>query len=342
MTNLNSSPQIASTFVTGATGLLGNNLVRLRGVRVKALARSREKAQKQLGELPVEIVVGEMTNVSSFASHLEGIDTLFHTAAYFRDNYKGGKHWKPLYETNVRGTADLFLQAHRAGVQRVVHTSSVAVLTGAPDQPIDKTMRRTAKDADDYYLSKILTDREVEAFLEKIPDFWACMVLPGWMVGPGDAGPTSSGQVILDFARDVAEAMWLSGLKGLRGERYLAAGRHTTMAELFQELKRLSGVPSPRWTVPFPLLYAMGAANEVWSRISGQPALISLATVQLMRQERNRTHFNHEKSERELGVRFRPMEETLRDGISWYQEHGWLGTVAKKGSALCRAGGFPC
>ena len=49
MTNLNSSPQIASTFVTGATGLLGNNLVRLRGVRVKALARSREKRKSSLG-----------------------------------------------------------------------------------------------------------------------------------------------------------------------------------------------------------------------------------------------------------------------------------------------------
>ena len=52
---------IQSAFVTGATGLLGNNLVRLlvsRGVRVRALARSREKAAKQFGSLPIETVVG--------------------------------------------------------------------------------------------------------------------------------------------------------------------------------------------------------------------------------------------------------------------------------------------
>ena len=108
-------------------------------------------------------------------------------------------------------------------------------------------------------------------FLEAHPDMWACMVLPGWMVGPGDAGPTSSGQVILDFlnrrlpgvppatfsvvgARDVAEAMWLAAIHGRRGERYIAAGRPMKMGELFQELERLSGVRAPRWGVPTQLL----------------------------------------------------------------------------------------
>ena len=60
-------------------------------------------------------------------------------------------------------------------------------------------MRRNPEEADDYYRSKILADRKVDAFLETHLDMWACMVLPGWMVGPGDVGPTSSGQVILDF-----------------------------------------------------------------------------------------------------------------------------------------------
>ena len=91
-------------------------------------------------------------------------------------------------------------------------------------------MRRNPEDAEDYYRSKILADRKVGAFLEKHADMWAFMVLSGWMVGPGDVGPTSSGQVILDFlhrrlpgippatfpvvdARDVTEAMWLGRRK---------------------------------------------------------------------------------------------------------------------------------
>jgi dihydroflavonol-4-reductase len=181
----------------------------------------------------------------------------------------------------VLGTAHLFAEAYKAGVRRIVHTSSVAVLSGAPGKTIDDTMRRNPEDADDYYRSKILADRTVDAFLETYADMWACMVLPGWMVGPGDVGPTSSGQVILDSlhrrlpgippatfsvvdARDVAEAMWLAAQKGRRGERYLAAGGHMAMGDLFQKLEQISEVPSPRWTVPLPVLYAMAAANEIW------------------------------------------------------------------------------
>src|SRR6516164_3721347 len=276
---------IESAFVTGATGLLGNNLVRLlvsRGVRVRALARSREKAAKQFGDLPVQIVVGDMTNVTAFASQLEGVDVVFHTAAFFRDNYKGGKHWKELYDANVAGTSDLLAHAYRAGITRFVHTSSVAVLAGKPGKLIDETMPRTAKEADDYSLSKVLADRAVDAFLEKHADMWASMVLPGWMVGPGDLRPTSSGQVILDYlggklpgipqatfsvvdARDVAEAHWRAASRGRRGERYLAAGRHMSMEELFRVLEQVSGVVGPRFRVRFPLLFALAAANELWS-----------------------------------------------------------------------------
>jgi nucleoside-diphosphate-sugar epimerase len=299
----------------------------------------------------VEIVVGEMTNVGGFAEELKGVEVIFHTAAYFRDNYKGGRHWKELFATNVLGTSQLFTQAYNAGVRRIVHTSSVAVLTGEPGKTIDETMRRRPDDADDYYRSKILADRKVDAFLEKHPEMWACLVLPGWMVGPGDVGPTSSGQVILDFlnrrlpgippatfsvvdARDVAEAMWQAARKGQRGERYLAAGRHMSMGELFQKLEKLTGVPGPRRNVPVPFLYALGVANEMWARVNKRPALISLATIQLMGQERERTRFNHEKSERELGIQFRPVEETLGDTIRWYQQNGWLETPGLKKNSL--------
>jgi len=95
MTSDHATSPIKSALVTGATGLLGNNLVRLlvsRGVHVKALVRSRDKAEKQLAGLPVEMVVGDMTNVRGFAEELQGIEVIFHTAAYFRDNCKGGTH----------------------------------------------------------------------------------------------------------------------------------------------------------------------------------------------------------------------------------------------------------
>jgi dihydroflavonol-4-reductase len=327
-------------FVTGATGLLGNNLVRAllsRGATVRALARSRAKAAAQfdgIRDTRLEIVTGDMENVAGFARHLEGIDALFHTAAYFRDSYKGGSHWPMLERINVIGTRDLIAAAHAAGVRRMVHTSSIALLDGPPGALIDETMLRDTNNADDYYRSKILTDRAVLEALERYPDFHAVMVMPGWMWGPGDAGPTSAGQTALDFlhkrlpgappatmsfvdARDVAEAQIAALAKGRRGERYLAAGRCMTLAELFAVLEEETGIKAPTRSLPLPLMYAVAGVQELLARTTGKPALLSWAAVKSLQREAGRTRFNHAKSERELGLTFRPVAETVRDTVAW-------------------------
>jgi dihydroflavonol-4-reductase len=334
-----------SAFVTGATGLLGSNLVRAlveRGVAVRALVRSRAKGDAQLADVAgVEIIEGDMTRVDGFAPLLEGSDVVFHTAAHFRDSYKGGNHRRRLVRVNVDGTRALLNAAYDAGVRKMIYTSSIAVLNGPKGASIDEAMLRAERDADDYYRSKILAEREVISFLREKLDMHGSLILPGWMHGPGDAGPTSAGQVVLDFvrgqlpgivpasfsvvdARDVAAAMISAVEHGRRGERYLAAGRHMTMAELFKALERVSGVKAPTRRVPLPILFAIGTFGELAARATGRGALLSLATVRLMIREGDRSRFDHTKSERELGVRFRPVEETLADEISWYRAKEWL------------------
>ncbi|MHB1599818.1 MAG: SDR family oxidoreductase [Acidimicrobiales bacterium] len=331
-------------FVTGATGLLGNNLVRellAKGYEVRALVRSKAKAQKQFAGLDIQIVEGDMLDVPSFAASLRDATVVFHTAAYFRDNYKGGTHWKELYDTNVLGTRALLGAALEAGVHRFVHASSVAVLNGKPGQTVDETMLRQESDADDYYRSKILSDREVLAFLEAHSQMWAVMVLPGWMHGPGDAGPTSAGQTVLDFAnrrfpgippgsfsvvdaRDVAKAMILANERGIRAGRYLAAGRHMTMAELFPMLANVTGVESPTRRLPLFLLYVLGTLGELQARLTRKPVLISWATVSIMAKETEKSRFSNAKSRAQLGLEFRSIEETLRDEVGWYRSNGYL------------------
>jgi nucleoside-diphosphate-sugar epimerase len=331
-------------FVTGATGLLGSNLVRLLladGWRVRALVRSAGKARTQFGTRPLELVTGDMRDVGAFAPALAGVDAVFHTAAYFRESYRGGNHRRVLEEVNVRGTAALLDAAHAAGVRRVVHTSSIATLDGPPGCLVDETMRRRDADADDYARSKLLADAEVEARLRAHPDLWAAFVLPGWIHGPGDIGPTSAGQVVLDFvkgklpglvpgtvalvdARDVAAAMVAAERRGGRGERYLAAGHHLDMRDLMALLERVTGVPAPRRTIPLTLLWPAALASEAWARVTGRPVLLGLATVRLVAREAERTRFDHARSARELGLAFRPVEETLRDEVAWYRANGWL------------------
>lgn len=331
-------------FVTGATGLLGNNLVReliAQGWHVRALVRSPEKAERQFAGLGLEIVTGDMLDVAGFADALRGVDVVFHTAAYFRDSYKGGRHWDALHAANVEGTRALLDHAWRSGVRRFVHTSSIAVLYGRPGQVIDETMLREERDADDYYRSKILSDRVVLAFLDAHPDFWASMVLPGWMHGPGDIGPTSAGQLVLDVAwrrlpgippgsfsvvdaRDVARAMILAEREGRRGERYLAAGRHMTMADLLPMIGRASGVETPTRRLPPALLHLIAAGYELYARATGRPVLLSWAMARAVARENDRSRYDHSKSEAELGLGFRPIEETLRDEVGWFRANGLL------------------
>jgi dihydroflavonol-4-reductase len=333
-------------FVTGGVGLLGSNLVRLlvlEGFSVRALVLPREldKVPIQFLDTSVKVVAGDMLDVAGFASSLTGVDIVFHTAAFFRDYYKGGSHWEALYQTNVAGTRSLLDAAYRAGIRRFVHSSSIAVLDGGSSPSIDESMLRGERGADNYYRSKILADREILSFLELHPDMWAAMVLPGWMHGPGDAGPTPAGQSVLDYmrgklpgilpgafsvvdVRDVAQAMLTVAQKGRRGERYLAAGRPMTAAEYMALLERVSGVKVPARRIPIAAMYAIATLSECWSRLSRKQVMLSLAAVRLLDQRVDQLQFDHSKTRRELGLEFRPVEETLRDEIAWYRAHGYL------------------
>jgi dihydroflavonol-4-reductase len=346
MTGPNSSSHIPSALVTGATGLLGNNLVRAlaaRGVRVKALARSREKAARQFAGLPIEIVVGDMSDVAAFAPALAGVDTIFHTAAYFREGYSGvhADHAGMMQRINVDGTIQLLEHAYAAGVRRMVHTSSNLVLFGPRGAVQNETMARDERDANDYGASKIRTDRAIDTFLASHPDMFVAFVLPGWMFGPGDAGPTSAGQFVLDFlhrklpgippaswapvdARDVAETMIAAALKGRRGERYLAAGPQVSMLEIAKVLERISRVKAPARQIPIAFVFALAAVNDVISRVTGRPALVNLESTRFIAHERDRARYDMTKTTRELGITLRPIDQTLRDVVRWYREHGWL------------------
>ncbi|MGT2929282.1 SDR family oxidoreductase [Streptococcus dentasini] len=338
------SRTIKHAFVTGATGLLGNNLVRAllkENIQVTALVRSMDKAQKQFGNLSIRFVQGDILNPENYKSHVSDCDSLFHTAAFFRDSHKGGKHWQELYDTNITGTINLLQTAYDAGIRQVVHTSSIAVLTGQPNQLIDETMSRSPDTKIEYYRSKILSENAAKDFLVRHPDLFLTFVLPGSMYGPGDMGPTSTGQMILNYmqqklpgtikasysvvdARDVADIHIRAMKYGRKGERYLVAGQYMTMQELMNTLEAVTGIPAPKRYIPRPLLRTLATWNEIYHSITGKPVLVSKDLVDLLAKEYQRTHFDHTKTKKELGGYFRPVEETMLATIKWYRNHGYL------------------
>ncbi len=152
-------------------------------------------------------------------------------------------------------------------------------------------------------------------------------ILPGWMFGPGDAAPTGSGQLLLDFlhrklsgipeggaktadARDVAGAMVAAIRKALPNQRYIVGGNFYTLKEVFTTLEKVSGVPAPRFVLPKFLMFAAAFLSENVARLRGQKANFTVLGVKTISAKLMATNA---LAERELDAKFRPLEETLRD-----------------------------
>jgi len=341
--------------VTGSTGMLGHNLLRElleQGWEVRALVRSRRKAQTLLSDLPLELVEGEMENVAGFAPALEGVDAVFHTAAYFCEYYSAGDHWPRLKRINVDATLELVAAAEHRGVKTFVHTSSSGSLQVPADHALcDETSRLATDTRNLYFKSKVEGDLAIARWLEAAPRAIKLVsILPGWMIAPRDAAPTSAGKLILDFmnrkipgviqagtstvdARDAASAMIKAVTHGRHGEKYLVAGRMTHFGELFALLEQLTGVKAPTRTFPNGLVLTLARLDTTISGLTRKTPTLPLDGIKTLLALHS---LSSAKAERELGVHFRPLEQTLRDTVDWYRENGYLKREPSSARALSR------
>jgi dihydroflavonol-4-reductase len=176
---------------------------------------------------------------------------LFHAAAYFREYYQPGDHWAELEALNVDATLELLEAAERYSVRRAVHVSTSGVIGMEPDgAPGDERTPPTPTQLRNlYFRSKHMADQSIDAF-ERRSSIEVVTVHPGWMFSPGDAAPTSTGALVLQFlrrelpgipdggmnvadARDVAAAMIAAAGRAPPGSHYVVGGPFATMAEIF-------------------------------------------------------------------------------------------------------------
>jgi dihydroflavonol-4-reductase len=335
-------------FVTGSTGLLGSNLVDAlvaAGYEVKALARSRERAQHLLRQAPVEIVVGDLEDIPAFAPHLAGCDVLFHTAAYVREVFGPGNHGPKLERINVQGTRELLIQADRYGIKAAIHASSTSVLGIGPNgTPGDeRTPPDSYSHSDPYARSKVRAEQVIAEFLttHSLP---VVLILPAALVGPQDPGPSAVGQAIIQVlerklpvippgglsmvdVRDVAAAMIKAVERGRSGERYIVSQGYVTLERLVHAVGQVCGVPIPTRRLPYAVLNLLAHAGEATARVRGVPPTLSVAALQAL----NRKHeVSSAKAMRELGVTFRPFEETIRDTATWFLDNGYVHAAGQR------------
>ncbi len=185
--------------VTGATGFVGAAVARAllqAGWQVRVLVRPGSDRGNLKG-LAVEVAEGDLGNVPSLELALGGCTGLFHAAADYR---LGARDPSSLYVTNVDGTRNILRAAQRAGLARVVYTSSVATIgiprDGSPG--VEQTAVSVANMIGHYKRSKFLAEEVARESARS--GLSVVIVNPSTPVGPGDVKPTPTGQLILDAA----------------------------------------------------------------------------------------------------------------------------------------------
>jgi len=325
-------------FVTGATGFIGYHVAHAlveRGWRVRALRRESSPVPSSFPGSSVEWVTGDIRNFLRVRQVVEGCRAVFHVAADYR---LWAKNPEEIYESNVKGTANVLGAALQTGVERAIYTSSVGALGLTEDgSPADETTKVCLADMIGHYKrSKYLAEREAERFLAQgLP---LTIVNPSTPVGPGDRKPTPTGKIIVDFlnrrmpayldtglnlvhVKDVAMGHLLAMERGRVGEKYILGNQDLTLAEIFLLLERISGVRAPRLRLPHtPVLY-LGHFCEMLSSLTGKPPLIPLEGV---RMAHRRMFFDAGKARRELGLPQTPVEVALREAVAWFRQNDYV------------------
>lgn len=317
--------------VTGATGLLGNNVVRellARGEKVRVLVRGNAP-RPELEGLDVEVISGQLHDEAAVQRAVSDCRAVVHSAALIHIGYT---RLEEARRVNVAGTRTLADACHAAGI-RMIHVSTVDTLPAAAaiEQPIDEKSPGVAKTVCTYVVSKRESDEVVASACKQGLD--AVIVHPGFMLGPYDWKP-SSGSLMLAVkkapvvvaprgttsvcdARDVASAIANSITAGRTGEHYILAGSNIGYPELCERIVRVMGRPKRVFRMR-KVIPAVARMVDVWNRTTGARERSFNGAALAM------AHLHHaydsSKAQRELGYQRRPLEETLVEAWAWLSQ----------------------
>ena len=331
-------------FLTGATGFVGGHVARAyaaAGAELRILTRPTSKFAGLQG-LAAEAVTGDLRQPEGLRAALSGCEVLVHVAADYR-------LWVPdpdeMYAANVEGTRALLRLARESGVAKVVYTSSVATMGFLADGTIvdEATPVSIAAMIGHYKRSKFLAEQEAIAAARAGQHV---MILnPTTPIGAGDAKPTPTGRIVVDFLNrnfpayvdtglnlvDVEEVarMHVAALdRGRPGERYILGGENLTLKQILDRLSAITGLPSPSVQVPHAVAMAFAFFDEtVTGKLRGKEPR---ATVEAVRMGKKKMFASSAKAERELGFRVLPVYSALRGAVEWFLEHGYAPPVEAK------------
>ena len=315
------------TLVTGATGFLGSHIVGQlvqRGDEVRALARPTSDLETLAG-LDVATTRGDVLDRRAVRRALRGVDRVFHAAG--TTNLRLSR--EETFALNVEGTQIVLEEALRAGVQRVVYTSSVAAIGPARKGAV--ATEGNAWNAARHRIPYVDSKHEAEAVSLALAERGLPVVIvnPATLLGPGDCGRSSTvlvrrfmrrqipayvgGTLNIVGVQDVARGHLLADERGEPGQRYILGNRNFTMDRLFADLARLSGIDPPALKLPLRVALALAEGGQ-WVAGGAMPTPEEVRIVSL------NWACSSAKAKRELGWRPSPHEDCLEETIAWYRE----------------------
>ena len=319
-------------FVTGGTGLIGRALVQRligRGDQVVALARS-EAAAADLAGLGADVARGDLLDEHALADGLRGSAVAYNVAGV---NTLCPTDPAPLYRVNRDGARGIVRAAAAAGVRRLVHTSSAATLGEAEGTIGREDSPHRGSFLSDYERSKTEGEQAVMEEAARTGLDVVC-VNPSSVQGPGRTGGT--GRILLalldrrlpvfietrisvtDIA-DTVEGHVLAAERGVAGRRYVLCGATLTTSEAFALLSRVSGRAIRPRIVPAPVASAAGAIAEFAFRLARRHPPFCRAMVRTMLHGHA---YDGSRAATELGLRYTPVDETLRATLEWARAEG--------------------
>lgn len=333
--------------VTGAAGFVGSNVVRAlleRGDEVRALVQPRDDLRNLRG-LDVDVRLGDVTDAASVARAVRGVDRVFHLAAIYA-------LWTPdrgsrMHRVNVEGTHVVLEESARAGVARVVHTSSIARFggQGIGQRATEQSAFALGRTGSAYAISKAEAH---EVAVRAARDQDVVIVAPCGPIGPGDVGPTPTGRLLIEclslpvvpvmrtttnfvHVRDVAVGHVLAAERGARGETYLLGHRDLSLRELAGLALEVTGRRAPIVEIPRRVARRAGAiASELADRITHRAPPVTREAIAIAELGLAADPI---KAVRELGLPQTAIEAALADALEWFAREGYLSRAAEPARA---------
>jgi dihydroflavonol-4-reductase len=284
--------------------------------------------------LEVEVVTGDLRDRESLDRAVAGCGAVFHVAADYR---LWAKDPSELYRSNVDGTRNLLEAARRAGVEKVVYTSTVGCIGIPEDRPGNEDVEVHLEEMTGAYKrSKFQAEQLALEFAGAgLP---VVIVNPTAPIGDHDFKPTPTGKIVVDFLKgampafvdtglnlvdveDISEGHLLALAQGRSGERYILGCENLTLEQILTRLAGISGGQAPRWRIPYAVAYVAGVVSTGWANLTGHEPRAPLDAVKMARKK---MFVSLDKAKRELGFNPGPVDGALKRAVDWFRANGYV------------------